>query len=129
MQRRLSKRSARSHLRSPLIAGAPVNLEILVGAPQSLSIANDFAGKRPPRQRAGLIGLMYSEDERVALMAADKVLDRAWGRPKEADQPTSHEQRFAAMSPDERAADAIELVARIRARLAACRAIEHEPEE
>jgi hypothetical protein len=76
-----------------------------------------------------LIGLMYSEDERVALMAADKVLDRAWGRPKEPDQPTSHEQRFAAMSPDERAADAIELVARIRARLAACRAIEHEPEE
>jgi hypothetical protein len=72
---------------------------------------------------------MYSEDERVALMAADKVLDRAWGRPKEADQPTSFEQRIAMMSPDERAADAVELVERIRARLAAFRAIEHKLEE
>jgi hypothetical protein len=87
-------------------------------------------GKRPPTEAARrLIGLMYSEDERVALMAADKVLDRAWGRPKEPDQPTSHEQRFAAMTPDERAADAVELVERIRATLAASRAIEHEPEE
>ena len=32
-----------------------------------------------------LIELMQSEDERVALMAADKVLERAWGRPKEYD--------------------------------------------
>jgi hypothetical protein len=29
--------------------------------------------------------LMHSEDERVALMAADKVFERAWGRPKEYD--------------------------------------------
>ena len=28
---------------------------------------------------------MQSEDERVALMAADKVFERAWGRPKEYD--------------------------------------------
>jgi hypothetical protein len=82
-----------------------------------------------PEAARRLIGLMYSEDERVALMAADKVLDRAWGRPKEPDQPTSHEQRFAAMTPDERAADAVALVQRIQARLAASRAIEHEPEE
>jgi hypothetical protein len=32
-----------------------------------------------------LIELMQSEDERVALMAADKVFERAWGRPKEFD--------------------------------------------
>src|ERR1700719_4129918 len=32
-----------------------------------------------------LIELMQSEDERVALMAADKVFARAWGRPKEHD--------------------------------------------
>src|ERR1700720_824646 len=32
-----------------------------------------------------LIELMQSEDERVALMAADKVFERAWGRPKEYD--------------------------------------------
>jgi hypothetical protein len=28
---------------------------------------------------------MQSEDERVALMAADKVFERAWGKPKEFD--------------------------------------------
>jgi hypothetical protein len=28
---------------------------------------------------------MQSEDERVALMAADKVFERAWGKPKEYD--------------------------------------------
>jgi hypothetical protein len=72
-----------------------------------------------------LIELMYSEDERVALMAADKVLDRAWGRPKEPDQTTSHEQRIAAMTPDERAADAVALVERVRARLAAHRTVDH----
>jgi hypothetical protein len=30
-----------------------------------------------------LIELTNSPDERVALMAADKVLERAWGKPKE----------------------------------------------
>jgi hypothetical protein len=33
------------------------------------------------------------------------------------------------MAPDERARDASELVERVRARLAALRTIEHEPEE
>jgi hypothetical protein len=32
-----------------------------------------------------LIELIQSEDERVALMAADKVFERAWGQPKEHD--------------------------------------------
>src|ERR1700730_387356 len=32
-----------------------------------------------------LIELMQSEDERVALMAADKVFERVWGRPKDYD--------------------------------------------
>src|SRR5882724_11877601 len=32
-----------------------------------------------------LIELIQSEDERVALTAADKVFERAWGRPKEYD--------------------------------------------
>jgi hypothetical protein len=58
-----------------------------------------------------LIELMYSEDERVALMAADKVLERAWGRPKEPDQPASLERRLLAMTPDEQCA-----IQRIRAR-------------
>src|SRR6266446_5084792 len=32
-----------------------------------------------------LIELIQSEDERVALMAADKVYERAWGKPKDYD--------------------------------------------
>jgi hypothetical protein len=36
-----------------------------------------------------MVELMGSKDERVALMAADKVLERAWGKPKEvADEVT-----------------------------------------
>jgi hypothetical protein len=38
-----------------------------------------------PEAARRLIELMHSEDERVALMAADKVFERAWGRPKEYD--------------------------------------------
>src|SRR6478672_13779709 len=38
-----------------------------------------------PEAARRLIELMQSEDERVALMAADKVFERAWGRPKEYD--------------------------------------------
>jgi hypothetical protein len=35
--------------------------------------------------RPGSVSHAQSEDERVALMAADKVLERAWGRPREYD--------------------------------------------
>jgi hypothetical protein len=70
---------------------------------------------------------MYSEDERVALMAADKVLERAWGRPKEPDQATSLEQRIAAMSTEERIKDARDLAERVRHALAKGRkTIEHD---
>ena len=77
-----------------------------------------------------LIELMHSEDERVALMAADKVLERAWGRPKERDPATSLEQRLMQMTPDERAAHALDLADRIERRLAEAGVIiEHGPEE
>jgi hypothetical protein len=77
-----------------------------------------------------LAELIESEDERVAAVACNAILDRAFGKP----QPHRPEQdsiaeRLALMTPDERAANAVALVARIRARLAACRAIEHAPEE
>src|SRR6266478_2835290 len=41
--------------------------------------------KASPDAARRLIELIQSEDERVALMAADKVFERAWGRPKEYD--------------------------------------------
>jgi hypothetical protein len=47
-----------------------------------------------------MVELMYSTDERVALMAADKVLERAWGKPKEEpdtpEDPTDVEARRVA---------------------------------
>ena len=36
-----------------------------------------------PAAALRIVELMNSTDERVALMAADKVLERAWGKPKE----------------------------------------------
>jgi len=52
-----------------------------------------------------------------------------WRDRQQVDMTGSVEHRIAAMTPDERAADAVALVERVRARLAALRTIEHEPEE
>jgi hypothetical protein len=52
-----------------------------------------------------------------------------WRDRQQVDMTGSMEHRIAAMTPDERAADAVALVERVRARLAALRTIEHEPEE
>jgi hypothetical protein len=46
-----------------------------------------------------LIELIHSEDERVALMAADKVFERAWGRPKEYDPTAEASKRKPAFDP------------------------------
>jgi hypothetical protein len=40
-----------------------------------------------PAAARRMVELMSSTDERVALMAADKVLERAWGKPKQMPQP------------------------------------------
>ena len=40
---------------------------------------------KSPRAAQRLIELMEGDDERVALMAADKVYERAWGRPRDYD--------------------------------------------
>ncbi len=42
-----------------------------------------LARERSVEAMGHLCRLMASDDERVALMAADKVLERAWGKPKE----------------------------------------------
>jgi hypothetical protein len=42
-----------------------------------------------PQAARRMVELMNSDDPRVALLAADKVLERAWGKPKEvADEAT-----------------------------------------
>ena len=54
-----------------------------------------------PAAALRMVELMNSTDERVALMAADKVLERAWGKSKEApDSPSDDVAR------GERAAEA-----------------------
>ena len=53
-----------------------------------------------------LIELIESQDERVAALAADKVLERAWGRPKE--QP--NDRPIDRMTPAERKAYLVELL-------------------
>src|SRR5712671_7867735 len=40
-----------------------------------------------------LIELIQSEDERVSLMAADKVLERAWGKPRDYDPAQEQAQK------------------------------------
>src|SRR5690242_4475522 len=42
-----------------------------------------MAKEASPRAMQRLIELMESPDERVAIMAADKIMERAWGKPKE----------------------------------------------
>ena len=61
-----------------------------------------LAREASPDAMRRLIELMASPDERVALMAADKVLERAWGKPREYD-PDSSGKRYSEMSPEERA--------------------------
>jgi hypothetical protein len=46
-----------------------------------------------------LIELMQSEDERVALMAADKVYERAWGKPKDYDPNQEAPKKAAPFDP------------------------------
>jgi hypothetical protein len=70
----------------------------------------------PPDTNAALRWLMNRQPER-------------WRDRRHVEHGGSLDHRMAAMTPDERAADAVALVERIRARLAAVRQIEHEPEE
>ena len=66
-----------------------------------------MARKASPAAMGRLIELMNSRDERVALMAADKVLERAWGKPKE---QRDDEGPFKNMSPEERRKRVAELL-------------------
>jgi hypothetical protein len=44
-----------------------------------------LARQNSARAMQTLIDLMGSEDQRIAMLAAQSVLERAWGRPKEVD--------------------------------------------
>lgn len=53
---------------------------------------------------------MGSEDERVALMATDKVLERAWGRPKEYDPNAEQAQQKPPFDPSPYTSEELEML-------------------
>ena len=57
-----------------------------------------------------LIELVDSDDERVALLASEKVLERAWGKPKEQQQP-ERKNPLDEMTPEQRRKRLLELFA------------------
>jgi hypothetical protein len=58
-----------------------------------------------------LIQLMDSQDERVAAVACNSILDRAFGKPKVTEEKDDLVERIAAMTREERLARAEELIA------------------
>jgi hypothetical protein len=72
-----------------------------------------LAQRAAPKAMRRLIELMDSEDERVAAVACNAILDRAFGKPKVAEeQKDDLVARVEAMSPEERVRMAQELVER-----------------
>jgi hypothetical protein len=61
---------------------------------------------------------LHAEDERVRSVCCVAVLDRAYGRPREMQEARSAEQRFAAMTREERLSYMESLVAPMRRYLA-----------
>ena len=57
-----------------------------------------------------LIELVDSDDDRGALLASEKVLERAWGKPKEQQQP-ERKNPLDEMTPEQRRKRLLELFA------------------
>jgi hypothetical protein len=60
--------------------------------------------------------LMETQDERVAVVACQAILDRAHGKVKFAEDPPSERDQLEAMTPEQRRAE----IARLVERLAVC---------
>ena len=76
-------------------------------------VAIKLAQRAAPKAVRRLIELMASEDERVAAVACNAILDRAFGRPKVAEEAKDDfEAQLRAMTPEERIRMAQELLER-----------------
>src|SRR5271169_2953354 len=74
--------------------------------------AMKLAREAAPDAVRRLIELMDSEDERVAVVACNSVLDRAFGKPKPAvEEKDDTDARIASMSSEERLAEMTKLLA------------------
>jgi hypothetical protein len=71
----------------------------------------------------------YPPDTHAASLWLRNRQPTKWRDRQEVNHTRTLEHRLAAMTPEERAQTALETMERIRARLAAIRTIEHEPEE
>ena len=71
----------------------------------------------------------YPPDTQAASLWLRNRQPAKWRDRQEVNHTGTMEQRLAAMTPDERAADAIALVQRIQARLAAARTIDYEADD
>ena len=91
-------------------------VKIFMPAGASEPVYAPYTEHYPPDANAALRWLMNRQPER-------------WRDRRNMDHTGSVDVRLMQMTPDERAADAVALVQRIQARLAAARAIEYEAEE
>jgi hypothetical protein len=71
-----------------------------------------LAQRAAPKAMRWLIELTDSEDERVAAVACNAILDGAFGKPKVAEEKDDLVARVEAMSPEERVRMAEELIER-----------------
>jgi hypothetical protein len=91
-------------------------VKIFMPAGASAPVYAHYTEHYPPDANAALRWLMNRQPER-------------WRDRRNMEHTGSVDVRLMQMTPDERAADAVALVQRIQARLAAARAIEYEAEE
>jgi hypothetical protein len=122
-----AKKSVRARSLQNLVPYRPGQSGNPGGRTVAFAECQSLAREASPYAMNRLIGLIASEDERVALMAADKVLERAWGKPKE-QKDDDYATRLAAMTDEQRRAEAEDLLTRARAVLAN-RVIEGEATE
>jgi hypothetical protein len=87
-----------------------------------------LARQAAPEAVRRLIALMWSDDERVAVVAANSVLDRAFGRVKAAEDPPTAREEIEAMTPKERRRELVKLTRKALAMLGG-RLIEGEADE
>jgi hypothetical protein len=86
---------------------------------EAISLARQAA----PDAVRRLIELMQSDDERCAAVACNSILDRAFGRVKQAEDPPSEREELEAMTPEERRAEMQRLVDKARGVLAGDRPV------
>jgi hypothetical protein len=108
-RRRTLPAALAAHCWRPGQSGNPGGHSGLYG--EAIALARQAA----PEAVSRLIELMRSDDERVAAVAANSILDRAFGRPRPAEDAPSEQDEIAGMSSEERRRELRELAAKILA--------------